>query len=309
MIKNIINNGVINMKSKSLIFPTILLALGLAGCGKQELTTTKSQYPINDMAATIKGTLSAKKVTYKLNNQTKSAPVNSDTFFFTVPAKTTAQSITIKSGNKTKTVTVASQNALAKYDQFAKKYNKSVTQSKLPTDLVARLQKAQKTQKQSITDLKELAKTDPSAAAKQQATMSAEAQQLNKDYQQATKAAAKKTKGQTLNSNANGLTTQVKTANYQIRTNVDNNQLLSMALIIPTAKLKTADGQKDFGTALALMANAAGANSKEVLKQFGDQVKKQKNNTSSTQTHTITSNGIHFKTAVSAEKIYVFMTK
>lgn len=299
------------MKAAHLIIPLLALSAILTGCGSTKLSTTKSQYPVSDMAATVKGNAKGtSKVSYRIDGTSaKNVKVNSDTFFFTVPAKVTAQKVTLQAGSQKKTVTVGSQKRIGSYKTIAKKYNTALVQSNLPKDLIAKAQKAQKSQQAVTAKLKSLAKTNPSEALKQQQQLAASGKQLKAEMATATAAAAGKVKNQQLPSSTTGIKTNVSTKNYQIRTNVDNDSLLSVGLIIPTNQLKTKDGQKQFGTSLALLANSTGADAKKVIKDFGDQVKKQKNNQSSTQTHTITSNGVNFKTAVSVEKIYIFITK
>lgn len=299
------------MKVSHLLIPVVALAAILTGCGNQKLTTTKSQYPVTNMAATIKGTAkNSDHITYQVDDgKNQTVKVNSDNFFFTVPAKTAAQTVTIKAGSQEKKVTVGSQTKLGSYKQVAKKYNTQLVQANLPKKLIAKAQAAQKNQKSEVAKIKALAKTNPQQAMAQQQKLVAAGKQLQTEIKTATVAATTKVKNQKLPAVSEGLKTNVTTANYQIRTNVDHDALLSMGLIIPTNKLKTTAGQKSFGTTLALLANSTGADAKKVIKDFGNQVKKQKNNQSSTQTHTITSNGVNFKTAVSVEKIYIFITK
>lgn len=299
------------MKASRLLIPILALSAILTGCGNQKLSTTKSNYPVTDMAATIKGTVKdTNTVKYQIDDgKTQSVKVNSDNFFFTVPAKQKKQNVTIKAGSQEKKITVGSQNKLGSYKQVAKKYNTQLVQANLPKSLITKAQAAQKTQKSTAAKLKALAKSDPQKAMQEQQKLVAAGKQLQAEMATASKAAAQKVKNQQLPATSEGLKTNVTTDNYQIRTNVDNDALLSVGLIIPTSQLKTTAGQKSFGTTLALLANSTGADAKKVLKDFGNQVKKQKNNQSSTQTHTITSNGVNFKTAVSVEKIYIFITK
>lgn len=283
-----------------------LLTVTLAGCSNA-LTTNKSTYHPTALTAVVKGDAKTKHVTYQVNDQAKhQVKVAAGTYFFQVPAAPKDQTVKITAGSAHKTVTVKATTKLATYQTFAKQYNQLVTASYLPTKVQKQLQTAQKTQAQTKKKLAALAKTDPAAAATAAKQQQAAAQKL-----QAQLATAKqKAHDQLLPTRASdGVQNLVTTKDATVRANVQDGQLMGLALIVPTKQMKTKNGQKQFGTTFALLGTTLKANPKTVIKKFEKVLKDAKSNSSSTNTKTIHSNGIRFNTGFSTDHLYIYMTK
>ncbi|WP_143461471.1 hypothetical protein [Levilactobacillus enshiensis] len=284
-----------------------LLALTLAGCSNNALTTNKTSYRPTALTAVIKGSAKAKTVSYQIANGPKhSTKVNGGTYFFQVPAATTDQKVAITAGNTTKTVTVKKVKALGNYKQIAAKYNQMVIGSYLPTKVQKQLQAAQKNQAATKKKLTALAKTNPTAAAAAMQQQQAAAKQLQ--AQMAT--AKKKAKDDLLPTTTTaGVKNLIDTKDVTVRGNVQDGKLMGLAMIVPTKQMKTKSGQKKFGTTFALLGTTLGAKPKIVINKFEKVLKDAKKNSSSTTTKTIHSNGIRFNTGFSTDHLYIYMTK
>lgn len=278
-----------------------LLALTLAGCSSK-LTTNQTTYHPTALTAVIKGSAGTKTVNYQIDHQAqKKAAVKTGTYFFQVPATTRDQTVKITAGTAHKTVTVKKVTALADYATFVKTYNQAMTASYLPTKVQKQLETAAATKQK----LAALAKTNPTAAA-----AAAQQQQAAAHTIQTAMATAKtKAHDQLLPTQTNGLKNLSTTKSVTVRGNVQNGQLMGLALIVPTKQMETTSGQKAFGTTFALAANTLKANPKYVMKQFKKIIKDAKNNSSSTTTKTIRSHGIRFNTGFSADHLYIYLTK
>ncbi|AKP65070.1 hypothetical protein FC99_GL001237 [Levilactobacillus koreensis JCM 16448] len=284
-----------------------LLALTLAGCSNNALTTNKTSYRPTALTAVIKGNAKSKTVSYQIANGTKhSTKVNGGTYFFQVPAATTDQKVKITAGNATKTVTVKKVKSLGNYKKVAAKYNQMVIGSYLPTKVQKQLQAAQKNQAATKKKMAALAKTNPAAAAAAMQQQQAAAKQL-----QAEMATAKKqAKDDLLPTTAKaGLKNLIDTKDVTVRGNVQDGKLMGLAMIVPTKQMKTKSGQKKFGTTFALLGTTLGAKPKIVINKFEKVLKDAKKNSSSTTTKTIRSNGIRFNTGFSTDHLYIYMTK
>lgn len=283
-----------------------LLAITLAGCSNA-LTTTHTTYRPTALTAVIKGDAKSKHVTYQIDQQKKqTVAVNTGTYFFQVPAATQDQTVKITAGSAKQTVTVKATPKLATYQTFAKSYNQLVTASYLPTKVQKQLQAAQKNQAKTKQKLAALAKTDPTAAAAAAKQQQAAAQQLQGEM-----ASAKRQARDYLlpTKTPIGLHNVITTKAETVRVNVQDGQLMGIALMVPTKQMKTKAGQKQFGTTFALLGSTLKANPKYVIKQFEKILKDAKSNSSSTNTKTIRSNGIRFNTGFSADHLYIYMTK
>ena len=284
-----------------------LLALTLAGCSNNALTTNKTSYRPTALTAVIKGSAKSKTVSYQIANGSKhSTKVKGGTYFFQVPAATTDQKVKITAGSATKTVTVKKVKSLGNYKQTAAKYNQMVIGSYLPTKVQKQLQAAQKNQAATKKKLAALAKTNPAAAAAAMQQQQAAAKKL-----QAEMATAKKqAKDDLLPATAkSGLKNLIDTKDVTVRGNVQDGKLMGLAMIVPTKQMKTKSGQKKFGTTFALLGTTLGAKPKYVINKFEKVLKDAKKNSSSTTTKTIHSNGIRFNTGFSTDHLYIYMTK
>lgn len=284
-----------------------LLALTLAGCSNNALTTNKTSYHPTAMTAVIKGSAKTKTVAYQINGgTTHHIKTDGGTYFFQVPAATKTQTVKLTAGKATKTVTVKPVTALATYKTFAAKYNQMVIASHLPTKVQKQLQQAQKTQAATKKKLAALAKTDPTAAA-----AAAQQQQAAAKKLQAQMATAKKQAQDDLfpTTTKDGLKNLVDTKDVTVRGNIQDGKLMGLSLIVPTKQMKTKAGQKAFGTTFALLGTTLKAKPKVVINKFKKVLKDAKKNSTSTNTKTIRSNGIRFNTGFSTDHLYIYMTK
>lgn len=284
-----------------------LLALTLAGCSNNHLTTKKSSYRPTALTAVVKGNTSAKRVSYQIDNGKKqSVKVNSGAYFFQVPAATKDQTVKITAGSAKKTVTVKKVKALGTYKSLAAKYNQMVTASYLPTKVQKQLQSAQKNQAATKKKLTALAKTDPAAAAAAAQQQQAAAKQLQAEMNTAKRKAKDSLLPTTTKDGVKNLTTTKYTT---VRANVQDGKLMGLAMITPTKQMKTKTGQKKFGTTFALLGTTLKAKPKYVINKFEKVLKDAKKNSSSTTTKTIESNGIRFNTGFSTDHLYIYMTQ
>lgn len=284
-----------------------LLALTLAGCSNNKVTTKKNTYRPTALTAIVKGTAGAKHVSYQIDNGKKqTVKVNGGAYFFQVPAATKDQTVKITAGSAKKTITVKKVKALGNYKVLAAKYNQMVIGTYLPTKVQKQLQSAQKTQSATKKKLTALAKTDPIAAAAAAQKQQAAAKQL-----QAEMATAKKKAKDSLlpTTTKDGVKNLVDTKYTTVRANVQDGKLMGLAMITPTKQMKTKTGQKKFGTTFALLGSTLNAKPKYVINKFEKVLKDAKKNSSSTTTKTITSNGIRFNTGFSTDHLYIYMTK
>ncbi|WP_125544798.1 hypothetical protein [Levilactobacillus lindianensis] len=293
---------------KKLLLGTLgLLALTLAGCSNDQLTTKKSSYRPTALTAVIKGTAKTKRVNYQIDNQAKkSVAVKSGTYFFQVPAATTKQSVKISAGNAKRSVTVYPVKSLGNYKKFAAKYNQMMIASYLPTKTQKQLQQAQKTQATAKKKLTALAQTDPAAAA-----VAVQQQQAAAKKLQAKMATAKRQAKDELlpTTTKDGLKNLVDTKYTTVRANVQDGKLMGLALMTPIKQMKAKTGQKKFGTTFALLGTTLDTEPKTVMKKFKKVLKDAKKNSSSTTTKTITSKGVKFNTGFSTDTLYIYMTK
>lgn len=286
------------MKKKlGLIFlPAAILAL--AGCQSSKLTTTKTTYQPTGLNAVVQGNASNDaSLTYQVDNQAKqTVKVQSGSFNFQVPTTTKDQKITITAlKNKQKTtkeVTVKAGQSIGNYHKIADSYNRALTYLALPTEIRDKISKIQPLN-QSITTIPATPEQLKEAQTVQNAMSAAEKAQA-KYYLPVT---AK-----------NGISELSKQKNYTIRANVQDNQLLGLTLITPVKVLKDKAAIQEFGTTFGLIAQATGADSKAVMKQF-EKYTKSSQKSGQTTIKTIKSKGIKFDTGFSTDKLYLYITK
>lgn len=104
-----------------------------------------------------------------------------------------------------------------------------------------------------------------------------------------------------------GVQTALKTTAYQLRLNVQNQQVINAAFIVPLKTMKQATGQKEFGTTFSLVSAALGANSQQVLKDFQKGIKNQEKD--QTTFKTIRSNGITYNVSFSKTQLYIYLAR
>lgn len=276
---------------------TAMIGLGvlltLTACGNK-LTTTKTTYKQSGLVAVVKGDASGSdKISYKINGTTKKSKINGGTFAITIPVTDKQQNVQLKVADKTATVKIKAGKTLGNYKAVATKYNQAVIGSALPASVQKAMTAKQPTKAQ-------IAQMTPV----QQMALATKAKELKAEFAKATAA----TKDKQLDATAKtGITEVLSNKNAVIRANVADNQVVGFALIVPVKAMKNKQQAKEFGTTLALLGNAAGANAKTVMKKFAKAVKDQ--NDSQTTMKTIKSNGVKFDVGFSTTKLYIYLTK
>ncbi len=276
---------------------TAVMGLGvlltLTACGNK-LTTTKTTYKQSGLVAIVKGDVSgADKVTYTVGGTTGKVKANGGTFAITLPMTDKKQTVHLTAESQKQTVSIAAAKTLGNYKKAATAYNQAVIGSALPASIQKQLQAKQPTKA-------EIAKMTPA----EQMAMATQAKELQAKYAAATKA----TKDQQLDLNAkDGISQVLKNDNAIVRANVANDELVGFALIVPVKILKDSKKAKTFGTTLALLGNAVGADAETVMKKFSKAIKDQ--NSSQTTMDTIKSNGVKFDVGYSTTNLYIYITK
>ncbi|WP_225047306.1 hypothetical protein [Lacticaseibacillus kribbianus] len=269
-------------------------ALALAGCQKDTLTTTKTNYKQTGMVAVIKGEAKgAKTVRYQAPSVKGSVKVNSDAFVITVPMTQTKQTVTLKAGDLTHKVTVRAAKALASYQKVQTAYNQAIIATALPASIQKQLKAA--------TSAKDVDVTKLSPA--EQSLMERQRQNVAKAMARAKVA----TKDQQMPDTVSGIKQVLDDKSGTVRMNVQDGQVLGITDIVPLKALKDKAAQTAFGTRFALLTSATGADAKSVLKQFNQATKDADG--SATTIATITSNGVKFNVGFSTSDLYVYITK
>jgi hypothetical protein len=106
---------------------------------------------------------------------------------------------------------------------------------------------------------------------------------------------------------ATGIHTAIQTTAYQLRLNVQQQQVINAAFIVPLKTMKQTAGQKAFGTTFSLVSAALGANSQQVLKDFQKGIKNQQKD--QTTFKTIRSNGITYNVSFSKTQLYIYLAR
>lgn len=267
--------------------------LGLSACGKQ-LTTTKTSYRATGMVAVIKGDAGGhQRVHYSAPAGSGSVKVNAGHFVVTVPMQAKQQTVTLKADGQTKRVTVKKAKSLGSYRQFAATFNQAVVASALPAATQKQLQAA--------------SKADPAAVASMTAAQKAAYAKQQQALQQAMVKAQAATKDQQLPTSASGLKQVLATDGGKVRVNVQDGQLISVTDVVSVKALKDKAKKTAFGTQFGLLTVAAGADAKKVGKAFAKTVKNA--DSGSTTTDTISNNGVKFDLGLSADNLYIYITK
>lgn len=267
--------------------------LTLTACGNK-LTTTKTTYKQDGLVAVVKGDASgADKISYKSADASGTSKINGGTYAITIPVTDKKQTVHLKVGDQKKTTTITAAKTLGNYKAVAKKYNQAVIASALPASVQKQMQAKQPTKAQ-------IAQMSPA----EQMALATKAKELQAEFAKATTA----TKSQQLAATTDtGIHQVLKTDNAVIRANVADGKVVGFALIVPVKAMKNKAKAKEFGTTLALLGNAAGANAKTVMKKFAKAIKDQ--NDSQTTMKTIKSNGLKFDVGFSTTKLYIYLTK
>ncbi|MEE8824777.1 hypothetical protein LASUN_25740 [Lentilactobacillus sunkii] len=302
----------------------------LSGCGAPTLSVQSHHLNPDGLAAVVKGKSNQKNVQYVIKNgshseaQNNEAPIGlggtdtiSGAYAITVPTKAVKQTMRLSAGGKHQTVTIAKANVLSDYSTLQNKYNQALTGtalSKKDQKLAAGMKKQAADLKKTSEALKTNKATSMSAMqakAKQAQQIKTDAEKLKREQIQlagAMKQAQASVKDVLLPKNAkSGVNNLVKTKDFTIRTNVDNQKVVGIAMMVPTKGLKNKSQMKSFVMSFSILANSVGANAKQVLKDF-QKITKDKNK-SSTTTPKIHSNGLTFSLGYSTTTLYIFITK
>ncbi|MFD1486273.1 hypothetical protein ACFQ5J_13660 [Lacticaseibacillus baoqingensis] len=281
------------MKKIVLLALSLAAVVSLSACG-QQLTTTKKTYHPDEMVAVIKGTAKGhSQVRYQAATAKGTAKVNSGSFVLSIPPKTTAQTVTIKAGSQQTKVTVASAKAIGTYQTVAKSFNQAVIATALPPAIQKQMQTA--------------TTPDPSAIAKMTPAQKAAMAQQQQAMQQALVKAQQATKAQQLPLTASGLKQVLNTDGGQVRANVQDGQLISITDVVSTKAMKDKKSSAAFATQFGLLAHAVGADAKTVGKALTKTIKNAASG--ETNTDTITSHGVKFNLGLSADHLYLYITK
>ena len=259
----------------------LLTLISLSACGKQ-LTTTKPAYKATGMVAVIKGSAQGhRRVHYQAPTKSGSAKVNAGKFVITVPMSPKAQTVKLTADGQKKQVTVKKAQPISTYKQFATTFNQAIVATALPPAVQKQLQTA----------------TNPPA------TMSAAQQAAYAKQQQTLQAALVKAQTTTIT----GLKQALVTDGGTVRVNVQAGQLISVTDVVSVKALKSKRKKAVFGTQFGLLVNATGADAKKVGKAFTKQVKDA--DSGSTTTKTIQDHGVKFDLGLSADHLYIYLTK
>lgn len=266
--------------NKRLITIAIILNLSglLAGCQSQVTTTAKTYRQVG-IVATIKGHTAAKTIKYRIENKAiHTATVHNHSFVVSVAPTTHQQTVTLSASNTPQhKVTVQAATPLGNYHRLAQRYNQIIT--------TAQLSPKQQHQLQTATQLKQT----PQAAQSLLSQTSPKSRALQfPAYHQ-------------------GVHSLIKTANYTLRGNMQENQLMGVTMIVPLHSLKNKQAARQFGTAFMALSQACGANGKQVLQSFKRVTNHQK--TQQTTLKTITNHGVHYQVAFSPNGLYVYVTR
>ncbi|MCI1985964.1 MAG: hypothetical protein LKJ48_05290 [Lactobacillus sp.] len=278
------------MKKILLLALSLVATVSLTACG-QQLSTTKKTYQPDAMVAVVKGAAKGHdRVHYQAATTSGTAKVNADSFVLSIPPTTKAQTVTITAGQQKVRVKVAAAKAIGTYQTVAASFNQAVVGSALPKAAQKQLQAANASQTAQMTPA-------------QQAAMAQQQQALQAEMVKAQQA----TKNQQLPTRASGLKQVLATAGGKVRVNVQDGQLLSLTDVVSTKALKDKKTAAAFATQFGLLAHAVGADAKEVGKSL---TKTTKNAASGeTNTTTITNHGVKFNLGLSADELYIYVTK
>lgn len=307
----------------------VLLTLGIAGCGRPNLSVNHHDLKPDGLGAVIKGQSRHQAITYRVDQGPKQTEkTHNGSFALTIPAKATDQKITLSAGGTTQTVKLAKAKPVIAYTNLQKKYNQALTAtalSKQDRQKAITLQKQGaklKQQQQAITktvaiEKKKLAAGDTRAAsqlarqAKKAIALKSQTAKLQATSAEVTAAmhqAKQRVKNQLLPTKSrDGIHNLVSTKDIKIRTNTDRQQVVGLALMVPVNALKNKTQAKKFAVSFSILADSAGANAKKLMKQFQKQTNSSK--TSKTTNKALHSNGLVFRVGYSTTTLYIYITK
>ncbi|GHP13373.1 hypothetical protein YK48G_07980 [Lentilactobacillus fungorum] len=301
-----------------LLMTAASLILFLSGCGAPTLTVANHHLSANALAVTVKGKSNQKQVHYQVNNgSTKTAKTQNGAFVISVPTKHDQQTVKLTTAGKHQKVTVEKAAVVSNYAKMQKAYNQALTGaalSKKDQQLAAQLAKQAAQLKKSSQALKANKATGMAAMqqkTKQAAALQQQAQQLKQRQAQlapAMKQAKANVAAQLLPTNPkDGVHNLISADKLTLRANVDHNQVLGIAMMVPVSSLKHQKDLKPFITSFSILADSVGANAKHVLKDFQKAAKAKKS--SSTTAPTFYSNGVRFSLGYSTTTLFVFVTR
>ncbi|WP_125763982.1 hypothetical protein [Companilactobacillus hulinensis] len=105
----------------------------------------------------------------------------------------------------------------------------------------------------------------------------------------------------------NGILKYTTSNGTKLRINVQDGQLMGIALNITYKTMKSKRGMRAFGTDLVLISQFVGADGKQVVKDLGKEVKDAQGGT--TTMKQITSKGVHYNVNLATSDFYMYITK
>jgi len=107
--------------------------------------------------------------------------------------------------------------------------------------------------------------------------------------------------------NNNGILKHKTTNGTKLVLNVQDNQLMGIAMNLSYKSMKSKSGMKNFATDLAMVSQLVGADGKSVLKDLSKQLKG--TDGGKTTMKQITSNGVNFNINLTTKDFYLYVTK
>lgn len=276
---------------------TLAMALGLtvlAGCGNQQISTSKKNYAADGMVAVIKGTAPSKaQITAQVGQNNSQRVTNHDgNFVYTVAPSAQPQKVVFKAGSSQRTVTVAASQSFGAYTKFAAKYNMIL------------FQMAQ----QAEAKAKGTSQAEQAAAQKkQQAAIAVMPKAAQAALQAKLQAQANQTPGAFPAAGQEGIHNVLKAQGNTVRTNVQDGQLIGATFMTPVKTLKDKKKAAVFAQQFALLASTLGADAKSIMKDFQKQSKDSQNG--QTTMKTIVSNKVRFDVGFSPDTLYIYITR
>ncbi|MFD1419145.1 hypothetical protein [Companilactobacillus keshanensis] len=107
--------------------------------------------------------------------------------------------------------------------------------------------------------------------------------------------------------NNNGILKHKTASGTKLVLNVQDNQLMGIAMNLSYKSMKSKTGMKNFATDLAMVSQLVGADGKAVLKDLSKQIKDADGGT--TTMKQITSKGVNFNINLTTKDFYLYVTK
>ncbi|MHA3066066.1 hypothetical protein [Lacticaseibacillus saniviri] len=254
----------------------LLSGLTLAAC-QAKLGVDEHTNKQQGLVAVVKGDAPGSSLNYQYGDTSGKVKVSDGRYVLSVPVKTNDQTIKLSSGSQSVSAKVKKATPLGQYSKIATAYNQAIVVGSLPQAISAQVMKNPA-----------ILKTNPEAAKAYQTAMVS-----TKDQQLAPTAET-------------GLHQLMKQSDLTIRGNIEGDQLVAAALIVPVSAMKDKTKATAFVKEVAAMSSAVGADPKAVLKAFQNAQKKSKQKTT---IDTIKSNGVKFDVGVSTTQLYLYVTK